>query len=71
MEVIDKMITRIIEINNELNDCDGDVNLMNERYELIGAIEIMEKYDEKLSLPSSWQMLGLKFSTLANVIQEI
>ena len=46
MEAIDKMITRIIEINNNLNDCSGnlDITLMDERCNLIDAIEIMEKY---------------------------
>ena len=63
MESIDKMITRIIEINNELNE-GPETNLVNERDNLITTLEIIEKYDNEVFLPVNWQLLGLKFSTI-------
>jgi len=63
METIDKMITRVIEINNELND-GPETNLVNERDNLITALEFIEKYDDNVFLPVNWQLLGLKFSAI-------
>ena len=63
MESIDKMITRIIEINNELNE-GPETNLVNERDNLITTLEIIEKYDDEVFLPVNFQLLGLKFETI-------
>ena len=63
MESIDKMITRIIEINNELNE-GPETNLVNERDNLITTLEIIEKYDNEVFLPVNFQLLGLKFETI-------
>ena len=63
MESINKMISRIIEINNELNE-HPETNLVNERDNLITTLEIIEKYDDEVFLPVNWQLLGLKFSAI-------
>ena len=63
MESINKMISRIIEINNELNE-GPETNLVNERDNLITTLEIIEKYDDEVFLPVNWQLLGLKFSAI-------
>ena len=63
MESIDKMITRIIEINNELNE-GPETNLVNERDNLITTLEIIEKYDDEVFLPVNFQLLGLKFEAI-------
>jgi hypothetical protein len=63
METIDKIIARVIEINNELND-GPELNLVNERDNLITTLEIIEKYDNEVFLPVNWQLLGLKFSAI-------
>jgi len=63
METIDKIIARVIEINNELND-GPELNLVNERDNLITTLEIIEKYDDEVFLPVNFQLLGLKFETI-------
>jgi len=71
--VIAKMITRLIELNNQLNDKVYEdktaqlLKLIDERYELINNVQSIVKYTNESALPVGWELLGLKFSSLENI----
>ena len=71
--VIAKMINRLIELNNQLNEGVYEdkttqlLQLIDERYELINNVQSIVKYTNESGLPVGWELLGLKFSSLENI----
>jgi hypothetical protein len=71
--VIAKMISRLIELNNQLNDKVYEdkttqlLQLIDERYELINNVQSIVKYTNETTLPVGWELLGLKFSSLEKI----
>jgi|10_taG_2_1085330.scaffolds.fasta_scaffold57905_2 vacuolar-type H+-ATPase subunit B/Vma2 len=71
--VIAKMITRLIELNNQLNEGVYEdkttqlLQLIDERYNLIITIQSIVKYTKETTLPVGWELLGLKFSSLEKI----
>ena len=71
--VIAKMINRLIELNNQLNEGVYEdkttqlLQLIDERYNLIITIQSIVKYTKETTLPVGWELLGLKFSSLEKI----